>query len=432
MKQLRKVIILALACIVVGQMLLTNSSCKKMEVFDPEVYDTILTIASPVDQVDETHDWIMSRERPYVITADANVNAKKLQILTEDPLKSNDAVVVSEAPISDGDFVTLYGSSPLIKEKLYAALVDDKGAYTVTEFAANEINVNFANPLYVRQFLSYVPQPQEYVFGYEAEFPEPGDYDYNDVVLHISKEWVSSNAIRLNVTLAAVDSKIQLAAAMRLIGYNFDDIDSVKTVGGITFNDNVPGQILMVVNKDVDQLLVRGRNNEAVINLFADAHWATGDNLVENFGVIKRKGYNVTKGSDSNNQVIVPRTISYLIYFKDGSRLNEFTLDSLDPFIMLAYHGPVWEVHLNEYRAAQTLFEYSVVDLKNAHLPWALKVPTGQYRHPLKGVNIGFYIKDSKALYGAYSKLGHAFGTWSSDKTKAADWYLFPNVNSVF
>ena len=243
---------------------------------------------------------------------------------------------------------------------------------------------------------------------------------------------MSSNAIRLNVTLAAVDSKTQLSAAMRLIGYNYDDIDSVKTIGGITFNDNVPVQMLMVMNRDVDQLLLRGRNNEAVINLFADAHWATGDNLVESFGVIKRKGYNVTKGSDSDNQVIVPRTISYLIYFKDGSRLNEFTLDSLDPFIMLAYHGPVWEVHLNEYRAAQTLFEYSVVDLKNAHLPWALKVPTGQYRHPLKGVNIGFYIKDSKALYGAYSKLGHAFGTWSSDKTKAADWYLFPNENSVF
>ena len=408
MKQLRKVIILALVCIIVGQMLLTNTSCKKREVFDPEVYDTILTIASPVDQVDETHDWIMSRQRPYVISADINVKAKKLQILTENPLTSNDAVVVSEAPISDGEFVTLYGSFPLIKEKLYAALVDDKGAYTVTEFGADEVSVNFTAPLFVSKFLSYIPQPQSFVYSYESEFPEPGDYDYNDVVLHISKEWVSSNAIRLNVTLAAVDSKTQLSAAMRLIGYNYDDIDSVKTIGGITFNDNVPVQMLMVMNRDVDQLLLRGRNNEAVINLFADAHWATGDNLVESFGVIKRKGYNVT------------------------SRLNEFTLDSLDPFIMLAYHGPVWEVHLNEYRAAQTLFEYSIVDLKNKHLPWALKVPTGQYRHPLKGINIGFYFKDSKALFGAYSVLGHAFGTWSTDKTKAADWYLFPNENSVF
>ena len=157
MKHLRKVIILALACIVVGQVLLTNTSCKKREVFAPEVYDTILTIASPVDKVDETHDWIMSRERPYVIAADINVNAKKLQILTENPLTSNDAVVVSESPITDGNFVTLYAAYPLIKEKLYAALVDEKGAYTVTEFGTDEINVDFSNPLFVSEFLSYSP-----------------------------------------------------------------------------------------------------------------------------------------------------------------------------------------------------------------------------------------------------------------------------------
>ena len=432
MNYLRKVIILALACIVVGQVLLTNTSCKKREVFDPEVLDTIMTIASPVDKVDETHDWVMSSEKPFVIMADINVNAKKLQILTENPLQSDDAVVVSEAPITDGSYVTLYAAYPLIKEKLYAALVDDKGAYTVTEFGVDKMNVDFSNPLFVSEFLSYTPQPQSFVYGYESEFPEPGDYDYNDIVLHISKEWVESNVIQLNVQLAAVHSSTQLSAAVRLLDYSFDDIDSVKTVGGITFNDNVPSQILGVLTQDVDQLLLQGRNNEAVINLFADAHWATGDNLLENFGMMTRKNYNVTKGSDSSNQLIVPRTISYLIYFQDGSQLNRFTLDSIDPFIMKSYNGVIWEVHLNEYRNAQTLFEYVIADLENNHLPWALKVPTGTFRHPLKGVNIGFYIKDSKALYGAYSKSGHAFGVWSSDKTQAEDWYLYPNVNSVF
>ena len=432
MNYLRKVIILALACIVVGQVLLTNTSCKKREVFAPEVYDTILTIASPVDKVDETHDWIMSRERPYVIAADINVNAKKLQILTENPLTNNDAVVVSESPITDGNFVTLYAAYPLIKEKLYAALVDEKGAYTVTEFGTDEINVDFSNPLFVSEFLSYTPQPQSFVYGYEAEFPEPGDYDYNDIVLHISKEWVGSNVIQLNVQLAAVHYSYQLSAAVRLLDYSFDDIDSVKTIGGITFNDDVPSQILGVLTQDVDQSLLQGRNNEAVINLFADAHWATGDNLQENFGMMARKNYNVTKGSDSSNQLIVPRTISYLIYFKDGSQLNRFTLDSIDPFIMKAYNGVIWEVHLNEYRNAQTLFQYVIADLENKHLPWALKVPTGTFRHPLKGVNIGFYFKEKAALFGAYSTKGHAFGTWSSDKTQAEDWYLYPNVNSVF
>ena len=432
MNYLRKVIILALACIVVGQVLLTNTSCKKREVFDPEVLDTIMTIASPVDKVDETHDWVMSSEKPFVIMADINVNAKKLQILTENPLQSDDAVVVSEAPITDGSYVTLYAAYPLIKEKLYAALVDDKGAYTVTEFGVDKMNVDFSSPLFVSEFLSYTPQPQSFVYGYEAEFPEPGDYDYNDIVLHISKEWVESNVIQLNVQLAAVHYSYQLSAAVRLLDYSFDDIDSVKTIGGITFNDDVPNQILGVLTQDVDQSLLQGRNNEAVINLFADAHWATGDNLLENFGMMTRKNYNVTKGSDSSNQLIVPRTISYLIYFKDGSQLNHFTLDSIDPFIMKSYNGVIWEVHLNEYRNAQTLFQYVIADLENKHLPWALKVPTGTFRHPLKGVNIGFYYKEKAALFGAYSTKGHAFGTWSSDKTQAEDWYLYPNVNDVF
>lgn len=432
MNYLRKVIIFAMGSIVVGQILLTNTSCKKKEVFDPEVLDTIMTIASPVDKVDETHDWVMTSEKPFVIMADINVNAKKLQILTENPLQSNDAYVVSEGPITDGNYLTLYAAYPLIKEKLYAALVDDKGAYTVTEFSVDKMNVDFSNPLFVSEFLSYTPQPQSFVYGFEAEFPVPGDYDYNDIVLHISKEWVSSNVIQLNVQLAAVHYSSQLSAAVRLLDYSFDDIDSVKTVGGITFNDNVPTQILGVLTQDVDQSLLQGRNNEAVINLFADAHWATGDNLVENFGMMTRKNYNVTKGSDSSNQLIVPRTISYLIYFKDGSKLNSFTLNSIDPFIMKAYNGVIWEVHLNEYRNAQTLFEYVIADLENTHLPWALKVPTGTFRHPLKGVNIGFYYKEKAALFGAYSTKGHAFGVWSSDKTQAEDWYLYPNVSSVF
>ena len=432
MKHLHKAIIFAIGSLVVGHFFLTNTSCSSKQVYDPEVLDTIMTIASPVDRVDETHDWIMSRERPYVVMADVNVNAKKLQILTENPLKSKEAVVVSEASITDGSFVTLYAAFPLIKQKLYAALVDDKGAYTVTEFDVNNVDVNFANPLFVGEYLSYTPQPQEFVYGYEAEFPVPGDYDYNDIVLHISREWVSSNVIQLNVTLAAVHSQYQLSAAMRLLDYTFDDIDSVKTIGGITFNDGVPHQILMVMKKEVDQLLIQGRNNEAVINLFADAHWATGDNLQESYGIITRKNYNVTKGSDEDDQLIVPRTISYLIYFKDGSHLNQFTLDSLDPFIISQYNGGIWEVHLNEYRNAETLYEYASQDLKNNHLPWALKVPTGAFRHPLKGTNIGFYFKEKEALFGAYSTKGHAFGTWSSDKTQAKDWYLYPNVGSVF
>lgn len=432
MKYIRKAIIIVGSVVVGGQILLTNTSCMKKELYDPETVDTIMTKASPVDKVDVTHDWVMTKQSDHVVSINVSVNAKKLQILTEDPRVSKNAEVVNEAIANDGDIVTIRATYPLIQENLYAALVDDEGTYTVMQFDPANIRVDFSFPLYSKEHLTYIPQPQSYVYGYEAEFPEPGDYDYNDIVLHISNEREDMNVVKLNVTLAAVDCEHQLSAAIRLIDYDFEEIDSVKTVGGITFNDGVPSQILTVMTDNVEDLLLKGQHDEAVINLFADAHWATGDNLSENYGVITRKCYNVTKGSDSKNQVIVPRTISYLIYFKDASKLKSFSLDSLDPFIITPYNGGNFEVHLNEYRDAQTLFSYTTHDLKNKHLPWALKIPTGQFRHPLKGVNIGFYIKGKSALFGAYSRKDHAFGNWASDRTLATDWYLYPQENSVF
>lgn len=432
MKHFPKAVVISISSIVACQILLTNTSCMKKELYDPEIVDTIMSQASPVDRVDVTHDWVMTRLSTYRIDANISVNAKEVQILTENPRESGNATVINKTEISDGGHVSLAASYPLLKKKLYAALVDAGGAYTVTEFDVEAIQADFSNPLFVSENLAYKPLPQSYAFGYEEEFPEPGDYDYNDIVLHISQERAGTNVIRLNVQLAAVHSSRQLAAAIRIQDYSYDDIDSVKSESGVTFNDNIPSQILTVMTDNVDQLLLRGRNDEAVINLFADAHWATGDNLTESYGVITRKNYNVSKGSDSKNQLIVPRTVSYLIYFKDSSQLNQFSLDSLDPFMIESYNGSNWEVHLNEHRNAQTLYEYTTQDLKNKHLPWALKVPTGLFRHPLKGVNIGFYIKDKEALFGAYPIRKHAFGEWSSDRTQSTDWYLYPQNNNVF
>ena len=432
MKHLRKSIIAAGAAIVTLNMMLTQTSCMNKELYDPEIVDTIMSIASPVDKIDTTHTWVLTSSGTYTFMSTINVNAKKLQVLTENPRESGKATVISQADIEDGGSVTLTISYPSLYTRLYAALVDGEGTYTVAEFSTGSRLVNFSSPLFVSEHLAYTPEPQAYAYCFEEELPEPGDYDYNDIVLHISQERVGSNVIRMNVQLAAVDCTYQLAAAVRLIGYEYEDIDSITTTDGNTFNKGIPSQILTVVTKNVDKLLQKGRNNEAVVNLFADAHWATGDNLEENYGVITRKKYNVSKGSDGKSQLIVPRTISYLIYFKDSSRLNEFTLDTLDPFMIKPYNGANWEVHLTEYRFAQTLYEYTARDLKSKHLPWALKIPTGEFRHPLAGVNIGFYMKDKEVLFGAYATKNHAFGVWSSDHMQALDWYLYPQNSNVF
>ena len=60
---------------------------------------------------------------------------------------------------------------------------------------------------------------------------------------------------------------------------------------------------------------------------------------------------------------------------------------------------------------------------KIAKLPWAFRIPSGTFRWPLEGVNIGFIINGS-ILFGAYATEGHSFGEWAMDRNRFLDWYL--------
>jgi hypothetical protein len=160
-----------------------------------------------------------------------------------------------------------------------------------------------------------------------------------------------------------------------------------------------------------------------------DAHWATGDLLEENFGMMERKYYNVSKSSGGDFQLMVPRTITYIVKFKDADALNMASLDRLDPFMYYGYNGANFEIHLYQYRNNQTLNAYPPSTIKT--LPWALCIPSSTFRWPLEGVNMGFIMKGSH-LFGAYATYGHSFGEWAMDRNSSLDWYEYPTDNQVF
>ena len=181
---------------------------------------------------------------------------------------------------------------------------------------------------------------------------------------------------------------------------------------------------------DSRDLLIKGIDDAAVINLFEDAHWATGATRYASEGYIERYKYNVSKTTSSQYDMMSPRTISYVITFKNPSQLDYFTLDLLDPFIIVEYMGTYMEVHaVYRYRSNTALHEYVQPNVA-VILPWALTVPDGSFRYPLDGVNIGF-AKDG-ALFGAYMTGGHSFGEWASNRLQAIDWYYYPTANQVY
>ena len=243
--------------------------------------------------------------------------------------------------------------------------------------------------------------------------------------------------MRVVVQLAAVGATKQIAGAIRLVGIKYNNVESVTTVDSLSFNttngNDFPDQMKTVMTKEktefYESFVSNSKTGEAVLNLFGDAHWATGDLLEENFGMMNRKKYNVSTSVNDDYAQFVPRTITYIVTLKSSEGLNEFSMEKMDPFIIEQYNGGNFEVHQYIYRNAQILFPYATSKIKS--LPWALCMPMGDFRWPLEGVNIGF-IKNERFLYGAYQTRTHSFGEWSMDRNKAIDWYLYPTENQVF
>lgn len=409
------------AAVVVG-----GISCTRNQ-YDESFHERYLDSVSPVDSIDAAHDWELAQRLQVVVNANVEGAIAKVQILDDDPRMSG-ARVVAEAPISAGSIKTLAVSCPKLSQRLFAALVDSTGRYTGISFMTNTQDmVDFSSPLFSDTRLTYTPELQAYTFCYDEELSQPAyvDYDYNDIVLHISQERTGDQEMSYHVTLTAIGSTQQLAAAINLPLVSYEDVDSVTTVNGESFNINngneLNDQMVLVDKRLKTEKLIRGRNGEAVVSLFADAHWATGDIISENYGLMTRKLYNVSKTSSDDSQVMVPREVTYVVHFKQGVALNQMTLSDIDPFIIVGFNGAYIEVHSYPYHLNGVLYEGWYPNF--ATMPWALVVPSDDFRHPLEGSNIGF--KRGRYLgFGAYPTTGHSFGEWAEDKTQATDWYL--------
>ena len=401
--------------------------------FDQQRYEELVKDDSPVPNVDSDHNWMMTTSKTLVVDPSGLTDIKQVQIFTQNPAVTDFAEIVGSAYSSGDSKIVMNISYPIRLETLYAAAIDSEGYYTIVSFAsASSSGVDFSNPIVKHEKMPYHYVPQTYVYLFEEEYPEPGDYDYNDVVLRISMELTGKREVRFNVQLAAVGGEKQMAAAIRLAGYKYDEIESVKTVDNASFNIGAAGELPEQSGSIRERsFLLKSMNGEAVLNLFGDAHWATGDNVLMNNGMIARKRYNVSYEKSDEYATFFPRQITYIVTFKDDLDVSSLSLESLDPFIIEGYNGSYWEVHTHNYAKAQVLYPQSPSDARN--LPWAFCVPYDKFYWPLHKVAIGFQVVvSSKYSSGAYTTIGHSFGEWAADRTQSIDWYLYPDNNMVY
>ena len=94
--------------------------------------------------IDPKQNWSSIKKGSVSITANADLNnIIKLQILTESPFSNKNATVLNETKVKNGDKVQMVYDAPNTYDVLFAACVDDKGAYYVKAFNIGDKEVNF-------------------------------------------------------------------------------------------------------------------------------------------------------------------------------------------------------------------------------------------------------------------------------------------------
>src|SRR5574344_330955 len=261
-----------------------------------------------------------------------------------------------------------------------------------------------------------------YRFCFEDNYPDAGDYDFNDAVITLTQtvDETNSKIIHLNVSLDAVGASKQLAAAIRLVGVSPDKVNITKVTPSTNamIESGYPWPKLYVTGNETQTL-----DTMAIIPLFNDAHYAIN-------GYIDRMYYNTSKESNNYSLSVSPKSMSYTITRAAQATANKLTATNMDVFICYGYNGNTWEVHTFPYKNVKALYDRDAAD--TGLYPWAIMVPS-TFKYPVEYQPITVKITDeTKTDTGAYSVEGHSFAGWAKNKDTNVDWYNYPVSSKVY
>ena len=201
-------------------------SCDK-NVYNEDTHKDLIHYYSAVDSVDQQHMFMLSQTKSLRYQIPSGSNYNEMFVYTGNPLTDSGAEIMSHIYVSSGQSGVVSIDVPYQLDTLYAGLADGSDDIAVTKFASSQNSVDFTETTTGKLISSLNPQTYTYLF--EENYPEAGDYDYNDVVLRIGQQRTAENQITIRVTISAVGAYKQIAGCIRLIGYRFQDIDSIYT-----------------------------------------------------------------------------------------------------------------------------------------------------------------------------------------------------------
>ena len=239
---------------------------------------------------------------------------------------------------------------------------------------------------------------QNYSYAFEDNYPDMGDYDFNDVVFDVTSYNLLNSknqleGIKYTLTLSAVGATKTLGAALRFVG-----IDA-NLIGSVTFEGDHAANFQNTIKSS---MFNTDESNELIYPIFGDAHMALTDSksrILYNTGIA----------------TVPTRSVDLIVRFKTAQSTVPITKDNLDLFIAYG-NKPIGrtEIHLLEFRNKPTSYarSYDIENEAAANYTWAISVP--YFNYPIE------YVKITKA----FSK----FKDWATDRTSNLDWYKYPET----
>ena len=250
----------------------TLTSCKK-NLFDAELTKEALKLTFHNDVVDPNHTWCLLDDETVNVTANVE-DVKRIEILSVNPYDSQGKSVelMAKRDVTENERVSMTYSVPQANDSVYVAAVTADGSYRVVAIEPGVETVDFTTINTKNSGTLTTPVLQEVFYCYCNTFPQPSaTWSFTDCVMTLSKEVINAQTLRIYVTLAALGSTTQTAAALRLDGIKYSDVESITISNNNTFNK--VGNVRRTIIRD-EALGLQGQDGSFVINLFDDGHLA--------------------------------------------------------------------------------------------------------------------------------------------------------------
>ena len=399
--------------------MLAMTGCNKDQ-FDQNKYQGSVDTQFMIDYADPDHDWCLTKSDTITI----NTSEEKIysvQVLTADPYGTTKPEIAAEG-VCYGNHATLAYTIPSTQSTVYIAALDNEGSYLgVIPFQYGTKQIDLLSNQLTKGSSLTSPTAQTFTYLYESTFPHPDDFDYNDMVLRISKSMPNpGNAyiVDLSVKLEACGAGELYAAAIQLAGIPYSAISKVEIVGGKAMDEGYPIDPMFITNKST---LQRGHNGNAVIRLFECAQYALARNTDE-WGDIAVIRYNTAPSDRENYSATVkPVTLTYRITFNSRDVARLFTFDRIDPFLIHEYNMGYWEVHTYPHKFDLVISDMDTnVRAYDNHISWSLVIPKGDFRYPIEGMPLSTFNADVDATFGPYD----GFADWMKSHLTNRSWYL--------